>query len=110
MSDEIANVHIPTVAELNLDVTNIDVFCEQGVYDAKQSEKMLKAGLEKGWQINAHTEELVYIGGTEMACKLGARACSHLEKISDEAIRMMAEVWHLFIEFTSGYELGHKYR
>ena len=106
MSDEITNVHIPAVAELDLDISNIDVFCEKGVYDAKQSEKMLKAGIEKGWKINAHTEEIVYIGGTEMCCRLGARTCSHLEKISDEAIRMMAEV--SFFRCSFSFMEGHK--
>jgi imidazolonepropionase len=53
---------------------------------------MLKLGTKQGWNINFHAEEIEYIGGTEMGCKLGARAISHLEKVSDEAIKMMAEV------------------
>ena len=44
--------------------------------------------LFKGWITNAHVEEIVYLGGAEMCCELGnCRALSHLEMVSDEAIR-----------------------
>lgn len=92
MTNEISTEHIAKVAAADLDVENIDIFCEAGVYDASQTEQMLRAGMEHGWNINFHAEEIEYIGGTEMGCRLGARAISHLEKVSDEAIRMMAEV------------------
>ena len=101
MSSEIATEHIEKVAAADLGVSNIDVFCEAGVYDAKQTEKMLSAGVKKGWNINFHAEEIEYIGGTEMGCRLGARAISHLEKVSDEAIAMMAQVFHAYITLQS---------
>ena len=36
--------HIPAVAALDLDITNIDVFCEEGVYDAEQTRRICEAG------------------------------------------------------------------
>ena len=36
--------HIPAVAALDLDITNIDVFCEKGVYDAEQTRLICEAG------------------------------------------------------------------
>ena len=36
--------HIPAVAELNLNITNIDVFCEEGVYNAEQTRQICEAG------------------------------------------------------------------
>ena len=94
MTNEITTSHIEKVANADLDVENIDIFCEAGVYSADQTEKMLRAGVAKGWNINFHAEEIKYIGGTEMGCKLGARAISHLEMVSDDAIGMMAKVGH----------------
>ena len=73
---------------MDLNVKNIDVFCEEGVYNVDQSRRMLAAGHEQGWITNAHVEEIVYLGGAEMCCELGnCRALSHLEMVSDEAIR-----------------------
>ena len=36
--------HIPYVASLDLNITNIDVFCEEGVYNPDQSRRMCEAG------------------------------------------------------------------
>ena len=70
---------------------NIDVFCEAGVYSAEETRRICEAGQKHGWSLNVHVEEIEYIGGTEMAVGLGARAVSHLEKVSDEAIRLMGQ-------------------
>ncbi|CAG5108443.1 Oidioi.mRNA.OKI2018_I69.chr1.g3798.t1.cds [Oikopleura dioica] len=91
MTKEIVEEHIPTVAKAGLGVDNIDVFCEKGVYDAEQSRKMLEAGMERGWHVNFHAEELNYIQGGEMGCELNARAMSHLELLSSSAIKSMSQ-------------------
>ncbi|VDM59477.1 unnamed protein product [Angiostrongylus costaricensis] len=67
---------------------NIDVFCEKNVIEVS---KILKAGKQIGLEANFHAEELSYIGGAEMGAAIGARAMSHLEKVSPEGIRAMAE-------------------
>ena len=41
-----------------LKVDNIDVFCEKGVFDLDQTERILKAGAEIGLRINFHGDEL----------------------------------------------------
>ncbi|CAB3402493.1 unnamed protein product [Caenorhabditis bovis] len=70
---------------------NIDVFCEKGVFEVESSRKILLAGKSAGLHVNFHAEELKYIGGVEMGADIGARAMSHLEEISDDGIRKMAE-------------------
>lgn len=45
---------------------NIDVFCEKGVFDVKQSKKILLAGKEAGMQINFHGDELNPLEGAEV--------------------------------------------
>jgi len=76
---------------LDLNIKNIDVFCEAGVYSAEETKRICQAGQKHGWAPNVHVEEIEYIGGAEMAVDIGARAVSHLEKVSDEAIKLMGE-------------------
>lgn len=42
----------------SLNVENIDVFCEEGVFDTEQTRKILKAGQDIGLAINFHGDEL----------------------------------------------------
>ena len=82
----------------NLNVENIDVFCEKGVFEIDDSKKMLKAGQEAGLRlkkflikvsnfiffasrINFHGDELFPLGGAEMGAQLKAEAISHLEEV-----------------------------
>uniref|UniRef100_A0A0K0DBF3 Probable imidazolonepropionase n=1 Tax=Angiostrongylus cantonensis TaxID=6313 RepID=A0A0K0DBF3_ANGCA len=78
-------------AGLLKNLENIDVFCEKNVIEVQNASKILKAGKQIGLEANFHAEELSYIGGAEMGSAIGARAMSHLEKISPEGIRAMAE-------------------
>ncbi|XP_077554952.1 putative imidazolonepropionase [Haemaphysalis longicornis] len=77
--------------EGTLNVENVDVFCEEGVFDVDSSRRILQAGRQAGLRINFHGEELAYIGGAEMGASLGAEAISHLERVSEAGIAAMAE-------------------
>lgn len=75
-----------------VDVDNIDVFCEKGVFDVEQSEAILKKGKESlGLQINFHSDELYPLNSVEMGVKLQAKGVSHLEEISDHEIDLLAK-------------------
>ena len=67
-----------------------DVFCESGVFDADQSRRMLRAGLEAGLQPRLHADQLTGCGGAELAAAVGARTAAHLEQVSEAGIRAMA--------------------
>ncbi len=68
-----------------------DVFCETGVFDAEQSRRMLQAGLAAGLQPRLHADQLTACGGAELAATVGARTADHLEKVSEDGIRAMAD-------------------
>lgn len=68
-----------------------DVFCEKGVFSVRQSKKILKKGKELGLTPQIHADEIVRLGGSELAAEVNAISASHLVKSSDEGIRMMAE-------------------
>lgn len=68
-----------------------DVFCEQGVFSVEQSRRLLTAAREQGFLLKLHADEIVTLGGAELAAELGALSADHLLHASDEGIRAMAE-------------------
>nr|NIP44600.1 imidazolonepropionase [candidate division Zixibacteria bacterium]NIR64141.1 imidazolonepropionase [candidate division Zixibacteria bacterium]NIS15567.1 imidazolonepropionase [candidate division Zixibacteria bacterium]NIS46043.1 imidazolonepropionase [candidate division Zixibacteria bacterium]NIT52092.1 imidazolonepropionase [candidate division Zixibacteria bacterium] len=86
----IINEMIPMVAERNLAVFS-DVFCEKGVFELEESEKIQMAAKEHGLELKFHADEIVNLGGAQLAAKLGAVSADHLVYISDEGIAAMAE-------------------
>jgi len=74
-----------------LNVENIDVFCEKGVFEIDDSRKIMQRGKAAGFRLNFHGDELHPLGGAELGAELQAQAISHLEEISDTGINAMAK-------------------
>ncbi|KAL0962902.1 hypothetical protein UPYG_G00346920 [Umbra pygmaea] len=91
---DILQVQLPRLRERMsagaLQVDNIDVFCEQGVFDLASTRAILQAGLDMGLNINFHGDELHPMNSAQLGAELGALAISHLEEVSDEGIAAMA--------------------
>lgn len=68
-----------------------DVFCEKGVFSVEQSRRLLAAAKAQGFLLKLHADEIVSLGGAELAAELGAISADHLLQASDEGIRSMAE-------------------
>ena len=68
-----------------------DVFCEQGVFSIEQSRRLLTAARDQGFLLKLHADEIVSLGGTELAAELNALSADHLLHASDTGIRAMAE-------------------
>ncbi len=68
-----------------------DIFCEKNVFSIEQSRRFLKSAKEMGLKLKIHADEIVRLGGAELAAELGAVSADHLLQASDEGIRMMAE-------------------
>jgi imidazolonepropionase len=68
-----------------------DVFCERGAFNLAQSKQILEAGKRFGLRPRIHAEQLSHTGGTQLAIKLGAASCDHLEKINRTDIRALAK-------------------
>ncbi|XP_003742310.1 probable imidazolonepropionase [Galendromus occidentalis] len=86
---KISDEDLPKLKEL-VDFDNVDVFCEKGVFEIDATKRILAKAKELDYELNFHAEELSCIHGVELGCALGARAMSHLERISDEGIAAMA--------------------
>ena len=68
-----------------------DVFCEQGVFSIEQSRHLLQAAKDQGFLLKLHADEIVSLGGAELAAELGALSADHLLHASDAGIRAMAD-------------------
>lgn len=78
------------VAEQNL-AEFCDIFCEKNVFSVEQSRKLLSEAKKQGLKLKLHADEIVQLGGAELAAELGAVSADHLLQASDKGIRDMAE-------------------
>lgn len=68
-----------------------DIFTEKNVFEIDDSRRLLKAAKEAGFDLKLHADEIVTLGGAELAAEMGAVSADHLLHVSDEGIRRMAE-------------------
>ncbi len=87
--DLVIDEMLPRVAEQKL-ARYCDIFCEEGVFSIKQSRRFLNAARSAGLELKLHADEIVPLGGAELAAELGAVSADHLLVISDQGIEKMA--------------------
>jgi len=85
---KIINEMIPEIANEKL-ADYIDVFCDKGFFSPKQTEKILKAGLNYGLKGKIHANELDFSGGIQVGVKMGAISVDHLEFTSEKEIKCL---------------------
>jgi len=68
-----------------------DVFCETGVFDLRESERILNKARDLGLQLKLHADELTPLGGAELAARLGAASADHLLCITEAGIDALAK-------------------
>lgn len=88
--DIIINEQIPEVAKRDL-AKFCDVFAEEGVFTIDQSRKILLAAREHGMKLKIHADEIVTLGGAELAAEIECVSADHLIAASDEGIKAMGE-------------------
>lgn len=81
---------LPVVKERNL-AEFCDIFCEKNVFSVDQSRKLLLKAKEMGMKSKLHADEIVRLGGAELAAEIEAVSADHLLQASDEGIKAMAE-------------------
>lgn len=77
-TEDILQVQLPRLKELMsagaLRVDNIDVFCEQGVFDLDATRSILQAGKDLGLNVNFHGDELHPMNSAQVASQSWSRA------------------------------------
>ena len=68
----------------------IDVFCEEGAFDADQSRRVLEAGRDAGLGLRVHGNQLGFGEGVRLAVELGAASVDHCTYMTDEDIGALA--------------------
>lgn len=68
-----------------------DVFCEKNAFGLRQSEKILSTAKALWFGLKAHADEFTNLGASRLAIGLGAASIDHLDAISDEEIRLLAD-------------------
>ncbi len=68
-----------------------DIFCEKNVFTVEQSRRFLTEAKKLGLNLKIHADEMVQLGGTELAVELGCMSADHLLQASDRGIEMLSE-------------------
>jgi imidazolonepropionase len=81
---------IPEVAKEKL-AEFCDVFCDRGAFTREQSKQILETGQRFGLAPRLHAEQLTHTGAAQLAVKLGAASCDHLEQVNSKDIEALAK-------------------
>jgi imidazolonepropionase len=81
---------IPEVAQEKL-AEFCDVFCDRGAFTCEQALQILEAGKRHGLAPRLHAEQLMRTGAAQLAVKLGAASCDHLEQVNSSDIAALAQ-------------------
>ena len=101
---------IPGVQEREL-ASFCDVFCEEGVFSVEESRRVLEAARKAGLGLKVHADEIVALGGAQLAAEMGAISAEHLLQISEEGIEALAreKVVAVLLPATAFYLMKGKY-
>jgi imidazolonepropionase len=68
-----------------------DVFCDQGVFTVEEARRILTAARGHGMGLRLHAEEIARTGAARLAAELGCASADHLEHVTPQDARAMAE-------------------
>lgn len=85
----VCNDLIPTVAREGL-AAAVDVFCEREAFSVEETSAIFQAAKKHGLHVKLHADQFHAIGGTELACQMGALSVDHLEASGEAQIAALA--------------------
>ena len=68
----------------------IDVFCDKGAFTVEETRRILQAGLNHGYRLRLHAEELAYIGCSDLAGEMPIDSVDHLEYLPPGNAELLA--------------------
>ncbi|ADV66172.1 imidazolonepropionase [Deinococcus maricopensis] len=80
---------IPQAARAGL-ASAVDVFCEREAFTVEETRRIFEAARTHGLRTKLHADQFHAIGGTELACELGALSVDHLEASGDAQVAALA--------------------
>lgn len=88
--DYVCDEMLPAVAEAQL-ADAVDVFCETIAFNVDQTEQIYDKAISLGLPIKCHAEQLSAFGAARAASNKGALSCDHLEYLTAEGAKAMAD-------------------
>ena len=67
-------IHVPPT-----EAGAVDVFCEKEAFTVPETRRIFTAARAHGLKLKLHADQFQTLGGTELACELGALSVDHLE-------------------------------
>lgn len=99
---------MPEVKKLGL-AKYVDIFTEDHVYTVEESRVILQAAQKLGFEVRMHADEIMPIGGAELAGELQAVSADHLGACSDQGIEAMIKGGTIAVLLPGTlFSLGHK--
>lgn len=86
--DTLTKDMIPKVSELKL-AKFCDVWCDDGYYTAKESERILSCGRDYGMVPKIHTDCYSYIGGSDLAADMNMISADHLNYTPENVFKKL---------------------
>lgn len=108
--DFMTGVVMPYVAENRL-AEFMDVFCEEGVFSPQESRELMEKGRKAGFKLKIHADEIIPLGGAELAAEMGAVSAEHLLAASDSGLDALgrAKTTAVLLPGTSFYLMLGRY-
>jgi imidazolonepropionase len=72
-------------------VDAVDAFCERIGFSVDQTRRVFQAARDLGLPVKLHAEQLSDSAGTQLAAQFQALSCDHLEWLSEDGVRAMAQ-------------------
>jgi len=88
--DLVCHEMIPIVAKEGL-AKIVDVFCENIAFDLAQTRRVFETAKQYHLKVKCHAEQLSSFGAAELAAEYGALSVDHLEFLTEEGVKAIAE-------------------
>lgn len=93
---------LPFIAKEKL-AEAVDVFCESIAFNLRQTEKIFKTAKQLGFSLKCHSEQLSNSESAALAARYAALSVDHLEHVSHESIRVLAEAGTVAVLLPGAY-------
>lgn len=87
--DMLCNEMLPAVNAEGL-AEFVDVFCDRGFFTVEETDRILETAAKFGMRPKIHANELDISGGVQVGIRHDALSVDHLERISEDEIRLLA--------------------
>ncbi len=87
---QVMDVMLPEVKHQGI-ATAVDVFCENIAFSRNQTRQVFEKAKDLGFALKLHAEQLSDSSGTALAAEMGALSCDHLEYLSVDGAKKMAD-------------------